>query len=102
MISTAIGAAADPPYWPFSTRTANANYLPPPWNGAYRMNHAWDGFFSSSAVPVLPAIGILVPAAERPVPFVTTARMYPPMVAASWGFMIGCGWSTLGLVSSMI
>ena len=49
------------------------------------MNHAWDAPFASSAVPVLPAIWTGLPATVRPVPPVTTPRMYCARVRAKSG-----------------
>src|SRR5215813_7968949 len=54
MIWAAAGAAAVPPYTPFSTSTETAIFRPAPLYGAKPMNQACDGASASSAVPVLP------------------------------------------------
>ncbi len=66
------------------------------------MNQACDGAFASSAVPVLPAIGMLAPCSTRPVPLTTTARMYPANSDANSGVSIDTGSSTRLLLSSII
>src|SRR5580698_9024728 len=74
-ISAAAGAAAVPPYTPFSTNTEKAIRCAAVPYGAKPMNHACEAASCNSAVPVLPAMGTLVAAARRPVPPVTTSRM---------------------------
>src|SRR5260370_37664586 len=92
-ISAAAGAAAVPPYTPFSTSTENAILRAAPPYGAKPMNQAWDGAPPSSAVPVFPATATLA-APRRPVPVVTTSRMKPPNVAAASEASIAAGGAT--------
>src|ERR1019366_6156132 len=61
------GAAAVPPYTPFSTRMEKAILRPAPPYGAKPMNQACDGPSASSAAPVLPATATLA-APRRPGP----------------------------------
>src|ERR1022692_2381640 len=100
-ICAAAGAAAVPPYTPFSTRTDRAILRAPAPYGAKPMNQAWEGASASSAVPVLPATGTLA-VARRPVPWVTTARMNCPSVLAASGVITASGTVVRALVSSVI
>src|SRR5579875_1318575 len=103
-ISAAAGAAAVPPYTPFSISTDIAILrvlAAAALCGANPMNQACEGASASSAVPVLPAIGI-APAARRPVPEVTTSRMKRARVCAVSRETTGWGASVRVLLSSVI
>ena len=66
--SPASGAAARPPYPPFSRMTANAIRFDTDAYGAKPTNHECDGAPSISAVPVLPATSSGCAISPRPVP----------------------------------